>query len=72
MAHIVAKIHAAPCAGFGGACTIEQRFLVVEPIKSIFLVSNAIPKKEDVILLLIWYHDLPKENTAQLETVPNH
>ena len=35
-------------------------FLVVEPSKILFLVSNTISPKEDIILLYIGYHSIPK------------
>ena len=35
-------------------------FLVVEPSEIIFLFSNIIPQKEDIILLYIGYHSIPK------------
>ena len=42
---------------------------VVEPSKSMFLVYNTIPQKEDRILLYIGYHSIPQENTTQLFSV---
>ena len=35
-------------------------FLVGEPSKIIFLIYNTIPQKEDIILLCIGYHSIPK------------
>ena len=34
--------------------------LVVEPSKIIFLIPNTISQKEDIILLYIGYHSIPK------------
>ena len=42
-------------------------FLVVKPSKIIFLISNTILQKEDMILLYIGYHSIPKENTTLVE-----
>ena len=41
-------------------------FLVVEPSKIIFLIKNTIPQKEDIILLYIGYHSIPKLNTTHM------
>ena len=35
-------------------------FLVVEPSKIMFLIQDTIPQKEDIILLYIGYHRIPK------------
>ena len=35
-------------------------FLVVEPSKIIFLIYNTKPQEEDIILLYIGYHSIPK------------
>ena len=43
----------------------ESCFLVVEPSKIIFLKYNALPQKDDVILLYIGYHSIPKLHTTQ-------
>ena len=39
---------------------LSSVFLVVEPSKIIFLISNTIPQKEDRILLYIGYHNQPQ------------
>ena len=39
---------------------------MVEPSKIIFLISNTIPQKEDIILLYIGYHSIPKLNTTPM------
>ena len=39
---------------------------MVEPSKIIFLIQNTIPQKEDIILLYIGYHSIPKQNTTQM------
>ena len=35
-------------------------FVVVKPSKIIFLIENIIPQKDDLILLYIGYHSIPK------------
>ena len=40
---------------------------MVEPSKIIFLIQNAIPQKEDIILLYIGYHSILKIKTTHVE-----
>ena len=35
-------------------------FLAVEPSKIIFFIVNSIPQKEDIVLIYIGYHSIPK------------
>ena len=39
---------------------------MVEPSRIIFLIEKTIPPKEDVILLYIGYHSMPKYNTTHV------
>ena len=39
---------------------------MVKPSKTIFLLENTIPQKEDIILLYIGYHSIPKSNATHL------
>ena len=45
---------------------LRSAFLVVEPSKIRFLIEDTIPQKEDIILLYIGYHSIPKLNTTHL------
>ena len=47
-------------------CYMSSVLLVVEPSKIIFLIYNAIPQKEDIILLYIGYHSIPKYKTTHI------
>ena len=49
-----------------GGPHLSSVFLVVKPSKTIFLIENTIPQKEDIILLYIGYHSIPKLNTTHL------
>ena len=40
---------------------------VVKPSKIMSLILNTIDQKEDIILLYIGYHSIPKENTTHME-----
>ena len=43
-----------------GLRKMRSVFLVVEPSKIIFLLQNTSTQKEDIILLCIGYHSIPK------------
>ena len=55
-----------PPPDFHSNLYVSSAFSVVEPRKIIFLTENTIPQKEDIILLYIGYHSIPKQNTTHL------